>query len=58
MRALAYVSGSDEGGFGRGRAGRSENDDEEERSVSISHLVPGAKILSSQRGVEEALRTG
>lgn len=33
-----------------GRAGRSENDDEEESLVSISYLVPGAKILSSQRG--------
>lgn len=33
-----------------GRAGRNETDDEGERLVSISHLVPGAKILSSQRG--------
>lgn len=42
-----------------GRQGRKdENDDEEERLLSISHLVPGAKILSSQRGVEEAVRTG
>lgn len=41
-----------------GRAGRSENDDEEERLVSISYLVPGAKILSCQRRAEEAVRTG